>query len=156
MGKLETVTYFLFLGYKITANSDCSHEIKRLLGRKAMTNLDSILKSRETLLCQQRSVSQSCGFSSSHVWRWELDHKEGWALKNWCLQTVVLERTLESPLGCKPFNPKGYQPWIFIAEVETPVLWPPDVRNWLIRKDPDGGKDWGQGEMGDIEDDMVG
>ena len=108
----EIVRYFIFLGSKITADGDCSHEMKRqlLLGRKAMTNLDSILKSRETLLCQQRSVSQSCGFSSSHIWMWELDYKESWVPKNWGFWTVVLEKTLENPLDCKeiqPVNPKG-------------------------------------------------
>ena len=99
--------------------------------------------------------SQSYGFSSSHVQMWELYHKEGWALKNWCLCTVVLEKTLESPLDCKeikPVHPKGDQSWIFIgrtdAEAETPVLWPPDVKNWLVGKDPDAGKDWGREEMG--------
>jgi len=107
--------------------------------------------------------SQSYGFSSSHVWMWELDHKESWALKNWCFWTVVLEKTLESPLDCKeipPVNLKGNQSWIFIgrpdAEAETPILWPPDVKNWLIRKVPDAGKDWRQEEKGMIEDEMVG
>ena len=95
--------------------------------------------------------SQSYGFPSSHVWMWELDYKESWALKNWCFWTVVLEKTLESPLDCKeiqPVHPKGNQSWIFIgktdAEAETPILWPPDVKNWLIWKDPDAGKDWRQ------------
>ena len=90
-------------------------------------------------------------FSSSHVWMWELDHKESWALKNWCFLTVVLEKTLESPLDCKeiqPVHPKGDQSWIFIgrtdAEAENPILWSPDVKSWLIWKDPDAGKDWGQ------------
>ena len=99
---------------------------------------------------------------SSHVWKWELDHKEGWVLKNWCLQLVVLEKTLENPLDCKeiqPVHPKGNQPWIFTgradAEVETPVLWPPDVKNCLIGKDPDAGKD-GRQEKGATEDEMVG
>ena len=107
--------------------------------------------------------SQSYGFSSSHGWMWELDHKEGWALKNWCFWTVVLEKTLESPLDCKkikPVNPKGNQPWIFIgrtdAEAEAPILWPPDVKNWLIRKDPDAGKDSRQEDKGMTEDEMVG
>ena len=93
--------------------------------------------------------SQSYGFPSRHVWMWELDYRESWALKNWCFWTVVLEKTLESPLDCKeiqPVNPKGHQPWIFIgrtdAEAETPVLWPPDGKNWLIWKDPDSGNDW--------------
>ena len=107
--------------------------------------------------------SQSYGFSSSHVWIWELDDKESWAPKNWCFRTVVLEKTLESPLDSKeiqPVNLKGNQPWIFIgrtdAEAEAPILWPPDVKNWLIGKDPDAGKDWRQEEKGMTEDEMVG
>ena len=100
--KAETVTDFIFLGSKITADGDCSHGTKRrlLLGRKAMTNLDSILKSRDITLLT-KFQSQSYGFSSSHVWMWELDYKESWALKNWSFWTVVLEKTLESPLDCK-------------------------------------------------------
>ena len=108
-----------------------------------MTNLDSLLKS-QTLLCQQGPSCQSYGFSSSHIGMWELDHKESWVTKNWCFWTVVLEKTLESPLDCKeiqPFYPKGNQPWIFIgrtdAESETPILLPPDVKNWLTGKDPE-------------------
>ena len=107
--------------------------------------------------------SPSCAFSRKHVQMWELDHKEGWAPKNWCFQTVVLEKTLESPLDCKeikPVNPKGNQSWIFIggtdAEAEAPVLWPPDVKSWLIGKDPDVGKDWRQEEKRMTEDKMVG
>ena len=153
---METVTDFIFSGSKITEDGDCSHEIKRclLLGRKAMTNLDSILKSRDRGLS-----SQSCGFSSSHVWMWELDSKDSWAQKNWCFWTVVLEKTLESPLDCteiKPVNPKGNQSWIFIGRTddETPILWPPDAKNWLIGKDTDAGKDWRQ-EKGTTEDEMV-
>ena len=106
--------------------------------------------------------SQSYGFSSSHVWMWELDYKESWALKNWCFWTVVLEKTLESPSDWKetqPVHPKGNQSWIFIgradAEAETPIFWPPDVKNWLIWKDPDAGKDWRQ-EKGTTEDEMAG
>ena len=120
--------------------------------KKAMTNLDSILKSRNITLPTSLS-SQSYGFSSGHVWMWELDHKESWALKNWCFWTVVLEKTLESPLDCKeikPVHPKGNQSWIFIgrtdAEAEAPILWPPDAKNWLIGKDPDVEKDWRQEE----------
>ena len=96
--------------------------------------------------------SQSYGFSSSHVWMWEWDYKESWVPKNWCFWNVVLEQTLVSPLDCKikPVNPKGNQSWILIgrtdAEAETPILWPPDVENWLIWKDPDAGKDWRQEE----------
>ena len=105
--------------------------------------------------------SQSYGFSSSHVWMWELGHKEGWVWKNWWFCIVVL-KTLESPLDSKeikPANPKGYQPWIFIgktdAETETPVLWPPGAKNRLIGKDPDAGKDWEQEEKGTTEDEMA-
>ena len=106
--------------------------------------------------------SQNYRFSSSHVWMWELDYKESWALKNWCFWTVVLKKTLQSPLDnkeMKPVNPKGNQPWIFIgrtdAEAETPILWPPDAKSWLIGKDPDAGKDWRQ-KKGTTEDEMVG
>ena len=125
---------------KVTADGDCSHEIKRclFLGRKAMTNLDSILKSRDITLPSKVHLVRAMVFSSCHVWMWELDYKEGWMLKNWCFWTVVLEKTLESPLDCReiqPANPKGSQSWIFIgrtdAEAETPVLWPPDAKNWL-------------------------
>ena len=108
-------------------------------------------------------MSQNYGFSSSHVWMWELDHKEGWAPKNGCFWTVVLEKTLESPLDCKgiqPVHPKENQSWIVIgrndAEAETPVLWPPDAKSWLIRKDPDAGKDWRQDDKVTTEDKMVG
>ena len=107
--------------------------------------------------------SQGYGFSSSHVWMWELDYKESWALKNWCFWTVVLEKTLESPLDCKEIqlvHPKGNQSWVFIgrtdAEAETPTLWPPDVNNSLIGKDPDAGKDWRWEEKETTEDEMVG
>jgi len=158
---VETVADFIFLGSKITADGDHSQEIKRhlLLGRKVMTNLDSILKSRDITL----STSQGYGFFSGHVWMWELDYKESWMLKNWCFWTVALEKTLGSPLDYKeiqPVHPKGDQSWVFIGrtdiEAETPVLWPPDVKSWLIGKDPDGGKDWGQEKKGTTEDEMVG
>ena len=106
--------------------------------------------------------SQSYGFSSSHVWMWELDYKERWAPKNWCFWTVVLEKTLGSPLDCKEMqlvHPKGNQSWIFTgrtdAEAETPILWPSDVKNWLIWKDPDAEKAWGQEEKRAAEDEMV-
>ena len=107
--------------------------------------------------------SQGYGFSSSHVWMWDLDHKESWAPKNWCFWTVVLEKTLESPLHCKKFKSvhlRGNQCWIFIlktdAEAEAPILWPPDVKSWLIGKDPDARKDWRREEKGTTEDEMVG
>ena len=148
---VETVRDFVFLGSKIIADGDCSREIKRclLLGTKAMTNLDNILKSRD--ITNKCPSSQSYGFSSSHVWMWELDHKEIWPLKNWCFWTALLEKSCESPLDCKEIksvNPKGNQSWIFTgkinSEAETPILWPPDAKNWLIGKDPDAGKDWRQ------------
>ena len=127
-----------------------------------MTNLDSILKSRHYFANKDPS-SQSYGFSSSHVWMWEMDCKESWAPKNWCFWTVVLEKTLESPLDCKEIqsvHPKGYQSWIFIgrtdAETEAPILWPHDAKNWLIGKDPDAGKDWRQEEKGMTVDEIVG
>ena len=105
--------------------------------------------------------SQGYGFSSSHVWMSELDHKESWVLKNWCFWTMVLEKALESPLDFKeiqPVHPKGDQSWIFTGrtdtEAETPIPWPPDEKNWLTGKDPDAGKDWTQ-EKGTREDEMV-
>ena len=180
-----------------------------------MTNLDSILKTRDITLLTKVHLVKAYGFSSSHVWVWELDHKESWALKNWCFWTVVLEKTLESPLDSKeikPINPKGNQSWIFIGrtdgvsevptlwpseaknwcfwavvlektlespldckeikpinpkgnqswiffgrtDAEAPVLWPPDMKSGLSRKDPDARKDWGQEEKGMTEDEMVG
>ena len=97
---------------------------------------------------------------SGHVWMWELDYKESWVPKNWCFWTVVLEKTVESPLEIQPVHPKRDQSWVFIGrtdvEAETPVLWPPDEKNWLVWKDPDGGKDWGPEEKGTTEDEMVG
>ena len=107
--------------------------------------------------------SQGYGFSNSHVWMWQLDYKESRASKNWCFWTVVLEKTLESPLDCKKIqtiHPKGDQSWVFIgrtdAEAETPILWPPDVKNWLIWKDPGAGKDWRPEEKGTAEDEIFG
>ena len=160
----ETVADFIFGGSKITANGDWSYEIKSHLPleRKDMTNLDSLLKSRDIILLTKVHISQSYDFSSCQVWMWESDCEESWATKNWCFWTVVLEKTLEIPLDCKeikPVNPKGNQPWIFIrrtdAEAEAPILWPPDAKSWLIRKDPDAGKDWKQEEKWTTEDEMV-
>ena len=106
-------------------------------------------------MVQQRYIFQTCGFSSGHVWMWELECKESWVLKNWCFWTVVLKKTLESLLDCREIQRvhlKGDQSWVFIgrtdAETETPVLWPPDVKSWLIGEDPDAGKDWRQEEKG--------
>ena len=146
MGKLAD---FILGGSKITVDGDCSHEFKRrlLLGRKVMTNLDSILKSRDITLPTKARLVKAFIFPvvmyGCECW----DYKESWALMNWYFWTVVLEKTLESPLDCKemqPVHPKGNQSWIFIgttdAEAETPTLWPPDAKNWLIWKDPDAGK----------------
>ena len=122
-----------------------------LFGRKAMTNLDSVLKSKGITLLTKVHIVKAMVFFSNHVWMLELDHKEGWVLKNWCLLIVMLVKTLESPLDrkeMKPVNPKGNQSWIFIgrtdAEAEAPMFWPSDVKSWLTGKDPDAGKYWGQ------------
>ena len=161
---VETVFDFIFLGSNITVDGDCSHEIKTCLlpGRKVLTNLDSILKSSH-YFANKGLPGQSYGFSSSHVWMWELDWEESWALKNWCFWTVVLEKTLESPLDweeIQPVIPKGNQSGIIIgrtdAEVVAPILWPSDVKNRLIWKDPDAGKDWRQEEKRATEHKMVG
>ena len=161
MGKQWKQWQTIFWGLQNHCRWWCSHEIKRrlLLGRKVITNLDSILKSRDITL----PSSQIYGFSSSHVWMWKLDYKENWAWKNRCFLTVVLEKTLESPLDCKeiqPDHPKGNQSWIFIgmtdAEAETPIFWSPDAKYWLIWKDPDAGKNWRWEEKGTTEDKMVG
>ena len=139
-------------------------KIKRhlLLGSKVMTNLNSIFKSRDITLPTKVCLLKA-GFSCGHVWMWELDCEDGWALKNWCFWTVVLEKALESPLDCKeiqPVHPKGDQPWDFFgrndAKAEAPVLWPPHGKSWFIGKDADAGRDWGQEEKGTTEDEMAG
>ena len=121
------------------------------------------IKKHKHHFADESPYSHSYGFSSSHVWMWELDHKEGWAPKNWCVHIVLLEKTLESSLDYKEretVNHKGNQPWIFIgrtdAEADAPILWPPDVKNWQIWKDPDAGKDRRQEEKGMTEDGIVG
>ena len=138
---METVGDFIFWDSKITTGGDCSHEIKRHLlpGRKTITNLDGILKSRDITLPTKVCLVKALVFFSSHVWMWELYYKENWAMKNWCYWTIMLEKTLESPLDCKeiqPVNPKGNQSWIFTwrtdAEAETSILWPLYAKNWLI------------------------
>ena len=152
-------------GSKITADGDCSHEIKRhlLLRRKAMTNLDSILKSRDIILPTKVCLVKATVFSSSHVWMWEVDCKESWAPKNWCFWTMVLEKTFESSFDLKEIqsvHSKGNQSWIFLGstdvEAETPTVWLPDAKSWLIWKDPDAGKDWSQEAKRTTEDEMVG
>ena len=121
------------------------------------------IKKQRHYFANKGPSSQGYGFSRSHVWMWELDYKEIWVLKNWCFGTVVVEKTLESPLDCKeiqPVHPKGDESWVFIGrtdvEAGTPILWPPDAKSWLTWKDPDAGKDWGQEEKGTTEDEMVG
>ena len=131
--------------------------------KKSYDQPRQLIKKQRHYFANKGLSSQSYGFSSSHIWTWELDYKESWALKNWCFWTVVLKKTIKSPLESKeiqPVHPKGIQSWIFIvrtdAEAETPVFWPPDAEKWLIGKYPDAGKEWRQGEKGMIEDEMVG
>ena len=151
-----------FMGSKVTADGDCSHKIKRhlLLGRKVLTNLDSVLKQRHHFV-NKGPYSQSYVFSSIHVGMWELGHKEGWGPKNWCFQTAVLEKILEGLLDSKEIksvNPKGNQSWMFVGrtdvEVEAPILWPL-MRRTDSLEDPDAVKDWRREEKGTTEDEMV-
>ena len=134
-----------------------------LLGKKSYDQNRKHIKKQRHYFANKGLSSQDYGFSSCHVWMWELDYKESWAPKNWCFWSVMLEKTLESLLDCKEIQPvhsKGNQSWIFIerteAEAETPILWPLDAKNWLIGKDPDAGKDWRQEETGMTEDGIVG
>ena len=145
-----------FLRLQNHCRQACSHEIKKnlLLGKSYGKPRECIKKQRH-YFDDKGPSSQSYGFSSGHVWMWVLDHKEGRALKNWCFWTVMLEKTLESPLDCKeiqPVHPKGDQSWVLIgrtdAEADAPILWPPDAKNWLIWKDPAAEKDWRQEEKG--------
>ena len=163
---METVTDFIFLGSKITVNNDSNHEnkIHLLFGGKAMTNIEclSSIKKQRYYFANKDPYSQSYGFSSSHVWMWELDHKEGWELKNWCFKIMVLEKTLESPLGRKetqPVTPKGNTPRIFIgrtnAKAEAPVFWLSDAKSQLIGKDTNAGKDWRHREKRTAENEIV-
>ena len=133
------------------------------LCKKSYDQLRQHIKKQRHYFVNKGPSSQGYGFSSGHVWMLELDYKESWALKNWCFGTVVLEKTLESPLDCKeiqPVHPEGIQSWEFIGrtdvEAETPILWPPDAKSWLIWKDPDAGKDRRQGKKGTTEVEMVG
>ena len=146
---------------------------QRLLSRTMLPHLERKIKRHHldfnptchfnTILTRHHSWSLNQYQCIGHIWMWELDYKESWVPKNWCFWTVVLEKTLESPLDCKeiqPVHPKGNQSWIFTgrtdAEAETPILWPSDVKKWLIGKDLDAGKDWSQEEKGMTEDEMVG
>ena len=161
---METVRDFILGGSKIIADGDCSHEIKMLAPwKESYDQLKQHIRKQRHYFASKGPSRQSYGFSSSHVQMWELDHKESWAVKNWCFWTVWLEKTLESPLDCKeiqPVHPKGNQSWIFLertdAEGETQILWLPVAMNWLIWKDPGAGKDWRQEEKGATEDVVVG
>ena len=160
MGKQWKQCQTLFFGSKITADGDCSHEIKSCLPleRKVMTNLDRIFKSRGITL-----TTKVCLVKATLTSIRELDCEESWVQKNWCFWTVVLEKTPERPLDCKeiqPVHPKGNQSWAFFgrndAKAETPIVWPPHVKSWLIGKNSDAGRDWRQEEKGMTEDEMAG
>ena len=160
---METATDFILGSSKINANGDFSHGIKiyLLLWRKVMTNLNSISKSRD--ITDKVHLVKAMVFPGAMCGCENWTNKKGWTLKNWCFWAMVLEKTLESPLGCKdtqPVNPKRNQSWIFIgrteAEAEAPILWRSDVKSWLVRKAPDTGKDWRQLEKGKTEGKMVG
>ena len=160
---METGSDFIFLGSKITADGDCSHGIKRhlLLGRKVMTNLDSIFKSRDIALAPKVHLVKAMVFPVV-MYGCVLDC-ESWVPKKWCFWTVMLKKTLESSLDCEkiqPLQPKGDQSWVFTgrtdAKAETPTLWPPDAKSWLIGKHSDAGRDWGQEEKGTTENVMAG
>ena len=154
----------LFLASKITADGDCSQEIKTLApGKESYDQPRQDIKKQRQYFANKGPSIQIFGFSSSHVWMWELDYKESWVPQNQCFWTVVLEKALESPLDCKeiqPISPKGNQSCMLIgktdAEAETPILWPRHAKSWLIGKDPDAGRDWGQEEKGMTEDEMAG
>ena len=161
---METVTDFILGAPKSLQMVTAAMKLKDACSfwKKSYDLLDSILKSRGITLPRKVHLV-SYGFSSSHVWMWELDYKESWAPKTWCFWTVVLEKTLESPLDCKeiqPVHPNGNQSWMFIgstdAEAETPIPWPPDAKNRLIRKDPDARKDWRWEEKRTTKHEMVG
>ena len=131
--------------------------------KKSYNQSRQLIKNQRHYFANKGPSTQRYDFSISHVWIWELDYKESWALKNWCFWTVVLEKTLENLLNCKeiqPVHPKGNQSWIFTGRTdgvaETPIPWPPDAKNWLIWKDPDAGKDWRREEKGTTEGKMVG
>ena len=160
--------HFLLQGIFLTQGSNpdlqhCKQMLYHLSHQGSHNQPRMHIKQQRRYFANKGPSSQSHGFSSGHVWMWELDHKESWAPKKRCCWAVVLEKTLESPLDCKEIqsdHPKGDQSWIIIrrtdAEAETPVLWPSDAKSWLIGKDPDAGKDWRQEEKGTTEDEMVG
>ena len=161
---VETMADSIFLGSKIIVDGDCSHEIKTLTPwKKSNDHPRQNIKKQRHYFANKGPSSQGYGFSSSHVWMWELNYRENWAPKDWFFWTVVLEKTLESPLDCKEIQsvyPTGNQSWMFTertdVEAESLILWPPDAKNWFIWKDLDAGKDWGQEQKGTTEDETVG
>ena len=160
---VETVSDFIFWAPKSLQMVIAAMKLKDTPWKESCDQHRQHIKKQKHYFANKGPPSQSYGFSSSHVWMWELNHKESWVLKNWCFWTVVLEKTLESPLYSKefqPVHPKENQSRIFIkrtdAEAETPILWPPDVKNWLLWKDPEAGKNWRQEEKRMTEDEMVG
>ena len=163
---VETVADFICGGgrrSKITASGDCSLGIKTLAPwKKSYDQSRQFIKKQRHYFSDKGLSSQNYGFPSSHVWMWELDCEESWALKNWCFSTVVLEKTIESPLDCKEIqsvHSEGDQSWVLFerndAKAETLVLWAPHVKSWLIGKDSDAGRDWGQEEKGTTEDEVA-
>ena len=149
---METVTDFIFLSSKSPRTVTTAIKLKDICSlEEKLWQTQQHIKKQRHYFAKKGLYHQSYGFSSSHVWMWELGHKEGWLLKNWCFRIVVLEKTSESPLDSreiKPVNPKINQPWIFIgrtdAKAEAPILWPPDAKSQLIGKDPDAGQYWRQ------------
>ena len=160
---METVRDFIFLSSKIIADGDCSQETKTLAPWKKSYDKLSVLKSRDITLPTEVHLVKAMVFPAlwMDVWMWKLDHKEGWVPKNWCFQTVVVEKTLESPLDRRSNRSILKEiSWILIgmteAEAEASILWPPDSKNWLTRRDPDAGQDWRWEKKGITEDEMVG
>ena len=173
--KLDSLPIYKLMGWKLLAGRQAHWQVWEQQAALVLSSLYPVhqtigllqatglhIKKQRHYFANKDPSSQSYGFSSSHVWMWELDYKEGWVLKNRCFWTGVLEKTLESPLDFKeiqPVHPKGNQSWTFIGrtdvEAETPILWPPDVKNWIIGKNPDAGKEWRQEEKG-TEDEMAG
>ena len=165
MGKQWKQWQILFLGPQNHCRWWLQPWNKKMLTpwKKSYDQPRQLIKKQRDYFVNKPPSSQGYGFSTSHVWMWELDYKEGWAPKYWYFWTVMLEKTLESPLHCKEIqlvHPQGNQSWIFIGrtdvEPETPILWPSDAKNWLIWKGPDARKDWRQEEKGKTEDEMVG
>ena len=160
---VETVSDFIFGAPKSLQMVIAAMKWKDTPWKEGYDQPRKHIKKQRHYFANKSPSSQGYGFSSGHVWMWELDCEESWAPKNWCFWSVLLEKTLESPLDCKeiqPVHPKGDWSWVFIgrtdAEAETPILWPPLVKSSLIGKNPDAGRDWGQEEKGMTEDEIVG